>query len=474
MSRRRWLAASLVVAAGGAAACSGGGDRTGATAETEQPTSDPTSDRALSGGEGTVFDETATAFSLALRTLPAEDRRAFAVGNNFFNDNWVTAPASTTSRDGLGPTFNAQSCSSCHFKDGRARPPAGADDPELGLLLRLSVPGPDGRPMPVPGYGSQLQDRSINGVPGEGTIKISYEERPGTFADGTPFMLQAPTYEILEPTVGPLPPDVQISPRLAPPVFGVGLLEAVEEATVLAHADPDDADGDGVSGRPNRVADARTGGTSLGRFGWKANVPTVEQQTAGAFNGDIGITSEVFPDENCPDGQPACQAAINGGTPEIDAAKMARVTFYTRTLAVPARRDVGADDTSDGEQLFAALGCSSCHLPELTTGPSDVAALSHQVIRPYTDLLLHDMGPGLADGRPDGEATGQEWRTAPLWGIGLTDTVSGHSRFLHDGRARSLVEAILWHDGEAAAAADAFRSLSASDRAKLIAFLESL
>jgi CxxC motif-containing protein (DUF1111 family) len=261
---------------------------------------------------------------------------------------------------------------------------------------------------------------------------------------------------------------------VAPAVFGVGLLEAVPEAHILAAADPDDTDGDGISGRPNQVADVVNGGTSLGRFGWKANVPSVEQQNAGAFHGDIGITSALFPDENCPPEQVACGSALSGGVPELDAAKLDRVTFYTRTLAVPARRDVGQPVTTEGQELFASLGCASCHLPELRTGESDIAALSNQVIHPYTDLLLHDMGPGLADGRPDGEASGSEWRTAPLWGIGLVDTVNGHTRFLHDGRARNLSEAILWHGGEAQASADAFRASPARARDALIAFLESL
>jgi CxxC motif-containing protein (DUF1111 family) len=281
-------------------------------------------------------------------------------------------------------------------------------------------------------------------------------------------------YEFVDLGYGPLDAEIMVSPRTAPFVFGLGLLAALDESTVLSRADPDDADGDGISGRPNRVADVVTGGTSLGRFGWKANVPTVEQQNAGAFHGDIGITSALFPDENCPPEQAACRAALSGGVPELDAAKLQRVTFYTRTLAVPARRDVGQPQTAEGEELFETLGCSSCHLPELRTGESDVAALSSQVIHPYTDLLLHDMGPGLADGRPDGEASGSEWRTPPLWGIGLVETVNGHTRFLHDGRARNLSEAILWHGGEAQASAEAFRALPARARDSLIAFLESL
>jgi CxxC motif-containing protein (DUF1111 family) len=435
---------------------------------------DSDGDLALSGGAGTVFDSTGNAFALALANLDSRDRRAFAIGNAFFNRNWVTAPASAAGTDGLGPTFNAQSCSSCHFKDGRGRPPADAGDPERGLLLRLSIADPDGRPQPVRLYGSQLQDRAINGVPVEGRIRIRHSTLRGHYGDGTPYTLAAPRYDIVERAFGPLPERVQISPRVAPGVFGVGLLEAIPERTITARADPSDRDGDGISGRPNRVADARSGATALGRFGWKANVPTVEQQNAGAFNGDIGVSSPIFGEQNCPAGQRACRAAATGGRPEVDAHKLDRVTLYTRTLSVPARRSVGAPRTSAGARRFADLGCAACHLPEVRTGAADIAGLRDQVIRPYTDLLLHDMGPGLADGRPDGLATGSEWRTAPLWGIGLVRTVNRHTRFLHDGRARNIAEAILWHGGEASAAARRFRDASARARRELLAFLASL
>ncbi|MCP9490104.1 MAG: c-type cytochrome [Solirubrobacteraceae bacterium MAG38_C4-C5] len=439
---------------------------------------------ALSGGaDATVFDTSPSAFALPLRKLGRLERRAFAVGNSFFNDNWVTAPASTEARDGLGPTFNAQSCSSCHFKDGRGQPPQGPEDPERGLLLRLSIPGPDGQPRPVPVYGSQLQDRAISGVSPEGSVAITHVPRRGSYADGTRYTLLEPRYAIAGAAFGPIPADVMTSPRVAPPVFGTGLLEAVAEEDIVALADPTDADGDGISGRANRVPDAASattselgpeGGTALGRFGWKANVPDVEQQNAQAFHGDIGVTSPLFTDQNCPEGQEGCADAPAGGRPEIDEQRLGRVTFYVRTLAVPARRGVGDPTTTRGEDTFRELGCAACHLPELQTGPSDVPGLSNQAIRPYTDLLLHDMGPGLADGRPDGLASGSEWRTAPLWGIGLTETVNGHTRFLHDGRARNLEEAILWHGGEAAGAQRRFRALPRDDREALLAFLRSL
>lgn len=433
----------------------------------------PAGELALSGGDATVFDTSTRAFAQQIPALTREERRAFAVGNSFFNENWVTAPASTEGRDGLGPLFNAQSCSSCHLFDGRGSPPLDADDPQLGLLIRISVPGPDGEPVPVPIYGDQIQDGAINGVPAEATIVITRRLVAGEFADGTSYELEVPVYSFEAPAYGPLPDDVMVSPRVAPAVFGVGLLEAVPVDAIVALADPDDADDDGISGRPNWLVDA-AGTQVLGRFGWKANVASVNDQNSAAFIGDIGITSSLHPDENCDASQTDCANAIDGGSPEIDDQKLGRVTFYTRTLAVPARRDVDDPDTAAGEQLFGDIGCASCHVGELTTGDSDVASLAGQTIRPYTDLLIHDMGDALADGRPDGEATGSEWRTPPLWGIGLVETVNGHTRFLHDGRARSLVEAILWHGGEAADAQRRFTELSADDRRRLIAFLESL
>lgn len=433
-------------------------------------------DLVAAGGEATVHDAGAQAYTQPVPGLDHEQRRAFAVGNNFFNDNWVTAPASTTARDGLGPVFNAQSCSSCHFKDGRAEPPTVESADELGLLLRLSVPGEGvhGEPLPTEAYGGQLQDRSIHGVPAEGTISLTTEEVRGTFDDGTPYALLAPSYEVADPAFGPLPGDAMISPRIAPPVFGVGLLEAVPEATIRQLARDQAAADDGFSGRPNEVWSPTSGSMQLGRFGWKANVATVEEQSAGAFLGDLGITSRVHPDQDCTLVQLECIAAPDGGEPEVGDDKLDRVVFYSRALAVPARRDVGEPATDRGAAQFAELGCSACHVEQLTTGSTDIDALSDQTIRPYTDLLLHDMGPELADGRTDFAAGGSEWRTAPLWGIGLTDEVNGHTRFLHDGRARSLTEAILWHGGEARAARDAFLAASSAERDDLIAFLNSL
>lgn len=428
------------------------------------------------GGDTTAFTVNRNAFSLSTRNLSNIERRTFEVGDSFFNQNWVTAPASTEARDGLGPIFNAQSCSSCHTLDGRAKPPEDADDPERGLLFRLSVPGTDNRGAPLgePVYGGQLQDRAILSVPAEGRFVIDYQEIEGSYADGTAYTLVKPRYSFADLAFGQMHPDVMVSPRIAPVVFGMGLLEAIPDAHILALADPDDDDGDGISGRPNMVWDARQGIVALGRFGWKANVPTVEQQIAGAFHGDIGITSWLFPDENCPAEQTACQSAPNGGSPEIPEERLGKVVFYNRTLAVPAMRDVDDPQVRQGAELFLKAGCAACHTPSHTTGEHPIPALSGQTIFPYTDLLLHDMGEGLADGRPDFLANGQEWRTPPLWGIGLVEAVNKHTRFLHDGRARSMAEAILWHGGEGLAAREAFRSMSQEEREALLRFLEAL
>ena len=426
------------------------------------------------GGDTTAFTQNKSAFELSARNLDNDLRAAFEVGDSFFTQNWVIAPASTEARDGLGPTHNAISCSSCHSHDGRAKPPDHPDDPERGLLLRLSIPGPDG-PIDEPTYGGQLQDRSILGVPAEGQIVISYEEVPGRYPDGTEYSLRQPTYSIADLAFGPMHAQVQVSPRIAPAVIGMGLLEAIPEATILALSDPNDDDGDGISGRPNYVWDIRKGEAVLGRFGWKANQPTLEQQSAGAFLGDIGITSSLFPEENCPSSQQACQKAPDGGKPEVTDRRLDRVTVYVQTLAVPAMRDPDDPVVQQGARLFVESQCSLCHAPMHTTGDAHpLAPLRNQTIFPFTDLLLHDMGPGLADRRPDGEASGTEWRTPPLWGIGLVDTVNGHTMFLHDGRARNLEEAILWHGGEAEESRQRFMGLTAEERNALLRFLESL
>ena len=431
---------------------------------------------ALSGGAATVFATTRQAFGQPLPHLTSDQETQFFVGNSFFNRNWVSAPSSTTARDGLGPLFNARSCSACHLHDGRGRPPEPGED-MLSMLVRLSIPGQDVEQgvVPEPNYGDQLNGHAVHDVPPEGRVVVTYEEIPGAFEDGEPYSLRNPTYTFTDLNYGPMHPETLKSPRVAPAMVGLGLLEAVSEQTLMGLADPDDANGDGISGRANRVRDRLRQQTVLGRFGWKANQPTVAQQVAGAFLGDIGITSALFPHENCPPTALACQRALNGGSPELSGKLLGHVVFYSRTLAVPARRDWRQPEVRRGEQLFEQAQCGACHTPTLRTGRvPGLPDLSQQLIHPYTDLLLHDMGAALADGRPDFEATGSEWRTPPLWGIGLVETVNRHTYFLHDGRARNLAEAILWHGGEAEASKEHFRHLPRVDREALLQFLRSL
>jgi len=429
------------------------------------------------GGTTTRTAVNRNAFALPAAGLSADQLRVFFFGNRLFNTNWVIAPSSTESFDGLGPIFNRVSCSGCHLRDGRGQPPVEPGGPMLSMLVRLSLPGADahGGPRPHPVYGDQLGDRAIPGVKPEGRAVLTWSETEGRFPDGERFTLRAPQLRFADLAYGPLGRDILTSVRVAPAVIGLGLLEAVPEATIRALADPEDRDGDGISGRVNMVWDIAAGGPALGRFGWKANAPNLRQQNAAAAQGDIGLTTTLFPDQSCSAAQAACRRATAGGTPEVSDEFLDKLTFYTQTLAVPARRTAADAAVRRGEALLTALGCAVCHRPTLMTGPHPtVPLLSNQTIHPFTDLLLHDMGEGLADGRPDFLASGREWRTPPLWGIGLVRAVNDHGFLLHDGRARGLVEAILWHGGEGEAARNRFMALPKAERDALIAFLESL
>ena len=426
------------------------------------------------GGETSRPGPDRNAFALPAANLERELVRVFFFGNRLFNTNWIAAPSSTEGFDGLGPLFNRVSCSGCHLRDGRGQPP-GEGEEMLSMLVRLSLPGQaaDGGPLPHPAYGDQLSDRALPGVLPEGRATVAWEELPGTYADGTPYSLRRPLLSFHDLAYGPLD-GVLTSPRVAPFVIGLGLLEAVAAADIVARADPDDRDGDGISGRPNTVWDAARGEVTLGRFGWKANEPTIAQQIAGAFLDDIGITTPLFAAEACTPSLPDCASIAHGGAPEIDPDDFDKVVLYASSLAVPARRDWDSPEVRRGQRLFHEAGCAACHTPTLTTGAHPtIAALSNQVIHPYTDLLLHDMGEGLADGRADFVADGREWRTPPLWGLGLIETVNGHTQLLHDGRARTILEAILWHGGEAEAARDAFAALAAPDREAVVRFLNT-
>lgn len=442
------------------------------------PEVNPDQDEVLSGGkEGTVYDVTTNAFGNSLSNLNSDEVDMFVIGNSFNRNNWVTAPSSTSARDGLGPFFNASSCSGCHLFDGKGMPTDENGKINPALLFRLSVPGKGahGEPVHDPNYGEQFNPRAIIGVLAEGDVSVNYEEKPGVYPDGSTYSLRNPVYVFSGLNYGPMT-GTMVSPRIATHMVGAGLLEAITDATIISFADENDRNNDGISGRPNYVWNEAKQARVMGRFGWKANQPSVEQQSAAAFNGDIGITSVLFPAENLTINQKTKYASLpNGGTPEVDEKIFQDVVFYIKSLAVPARRNLTDPDVLAGKALFIKASCTGCHIPKMETGKMiSPVYLSNQVIRPYTDLLLHDMGSNLADNRPDFEATGNEWRTPPLWGLGLVKTVNKHTFFLHDGRARNVEEAILWHGGEAEKSKDIFMNYSKPERASVLKFIDSL
>nr|WP_323783621.1 di-heme oxidoredictase family protein [Leisingera sp.] len=431
------------------------------------------------------------AFSQHSANLSFEQELEFKLGNGLFKKIWVFSPASTLASDGLGPLYNARSCQRCHLKDGRGHVPEQPDYASATMFLRVSIPGPVPPELrevhdyigtvPDPNYGTQLQDFSAPGIAPEYKLQVAYEDFEVALNGGETATLRRPGYTAANLGYGPLAKGAMLSPRVAPPMIGLGLLEAVPAADILAHADEEDADGDGISGRANLVWSREFNRIMLGRFGLKAGMPTVHEQSASAFAGDIGISTPLFPAHagECTGLQTACQSAPHGGgdsrETEIDQPNMELVAFYSRNLGVPARRNADDPTVLRGKQLFYDSGCASCHVPKYVTHRlEDRPEQSFQLIWPYSDLLLHDMGEGLADHRPEARATGREWRTAPLWGIGLTQQVSPRATFLHDGRARTLLEAVLWHGGEAEAAKTRVVELPPEDRAALISFLESL
>ncbi len=444
------------------------------------------------GGATTVPAQTDTqAFKQPSANLNKEDALTFRLGEAMFDKLWVSAPSSTLASDGLGPLYNARNCLGCHQRGGRGHAPDGPEDGALSLALKLSIPGGQGDEItqisdflatrPDPTYGTQIQDFSLPGHPAEARVEVTYQEFDMALSGGETATLRRPNFTLKDLAYGPLHPDVIMSPRVAPQMIGLGLLEAIPATDILAHADPDDANGDGISGRANITWSVEFQRPMLGRFGLKAGAPTLRQQSAAAFAADIGISTPLFEagHGDCTSAQTDCIQSPHGDGDvrvfEVDDIGLDLVTFYSANLAVPARRNVDDPQVLRGKELFHTTGCASCHTPSFVTHRLEgQPAQSFQLIWPYTDMLLHDMGPDLADNRPEGRATGLEWRTPPLWGIGLTQQVSGHSQFLHDGRARTLLEAILWHGGEAEPVKAKVVDMPPADRAALIRFLESL
>lgn len=441
---------------------------------------------ALSAGAFTISKADADAFIEPAPGLDYHQRERFLRGRHHFNQRWVQFP-SLGGDWGLGPTFITNRCVACHVGGGRGRPPESATEQPLSLLVRISIPGagPHGAPKPHPHYGDQLQNAGLMGqdrddtflgdrVPPEAELFVDWETREIAFADGEAVVLRRPKLRVGRTWFGPLGDDTMTSLRLAPPVFGLGLLEAVPDETLLAIARAQAAQG--FRGRVNLVRDDIADRTAIGRFGWKANQPSIRQQIAAAFAGDLGVTSSLYLEPNCPPVQTDCAAQPPGNQPELIDNDWDELEFWTQLLAVPARRHVKDARFRRGEQLFADAKCAVCHVPEMRTAKTHptLPILADQPFRAYTDLLLHDMGDDLADGRPDFAAGPRDWRTPPLWGLGLSRTVSGSTALLHDGRARDATEAILWHGGEATVAREAFRRMAKSDRAALLFFLDSI
>ncbi|MEM7217440.1 MAG: di-heme oxidoredictase family protein [Pseudomonadota bacterium] len=507
------------------------------------PVPELTADERFSGGDATVLSSNDEAFGLAPGAITSD----FTADANFKQGNAIFR----NDHEGQGPLLNAATCQGCHIKDGRGSVPDNESVPMDAMSIALSIGGDDGAPQPDPNYGGLLHvfgldsftgndvsaglarfEGGASAAIGEGFGAVRYEEVPGQYDDGSAFSLRRPSYRVRDLAYGAFDPDIRFSPRVAPAVFGMGLLEAIADADIAAGADPDDLDGDGISGRTHRALDPTTNTERVARFGLKATRTSVLAQTAGAYRADMGVTNRYFTEEDCTATQTTCldAAAIEpdrfpGGV-DIEDVELALVEFYVRHLAVPARRGFDADtQTWDdavvrGREQFFELGCGRCHQQQWQTAsaPGSVlgsvelsllfpdapenAVLSRQTIYPYTDLLLHDMGgscapiepeteagdpcgagencvwvqrcEGLADDRPQGSASGTEWRTPPLWGLGLVKVVNPGATFLHDGRARTIEEAVLWHGGEAAAARADFVALADAERADLLTFLESL
>lgn len=458
------------------------------------------------GGDTGISISSSESYSKPSSNLTASRKGQFFIGNAFFKQPWVVAPASTDSRDGLGAIFNVAACQSCHIKDGRGHAPMTADDNADSLLIRLSMPATTAEQQQKlqdsliekvahPMYGGQLQDRGIEGVPAEAHIAVQWTDKAVTFADGHVETLREPTFRLTNPGYGAFDEDMMLSPRTALPMIGLGLLEQIPDADIKKQADSDDENGDGIRGKFNWVMDPQTGKHALGRFGWKAGQTKLITQNQSAFNEDMGLTSSIRPHESCMPTQTACLNAPTGadeqgnGKPPVEVSdEVAKfVEFYTRNLAVPNRRHADDAQVLAGKKRFYDMGCQSCHTPryQLPKTADDHLEQHGQVIYPYTDLLLHDMGEGLADRTVAGNlpaktaqveflANSYEWRTPALWGIGLAQTVDTQATFLHDGRARTLMEAVLWHGGEAKAQQQKVLKLDKKGRAELNAFLASL
>jgi len=447
------------------------------------------------GGNGTVSYTPFPSFMKPAANLKESEKPMFHAGKALAHQPWIKAPTITFARDGLGPLFNARTCLMCHTNGGRGVMPVNGDERLDTAFMRLSIPGVDEihGVIAEPTYGDQLQSQSTSlahmfrhlkasnlkhTVAPEAYVTPNWQYSNFKYADGSKVQLRQPDVKLTNLGYGKMHPDTMMGLRNAPPLLGVGLLDTIKQADINQLTDENDENGDGISGRINIVWDFETNKAVPGRFGLKANKASVRLQTAGALHGDMGLSNPIFSSQSCTKNQLSCNNEITGndseGT-EVSKKQLALFVDFTKNLAVPRRRNPNKKSVIAGRSLFYETGCVACHHPSFTTGDDkDYPHLANQIIWPYTDLLLHDMGKGLADGRPDYLATGSEWKTPPLWGIGLSKQVNGAQNFLHDGRARSVEEAIIWHGGEAEQTKQKFVNLAKEQREKLIEFVNSL
>ncbi|MDC3388509.1 thiol oxidoreductase [Flavobacteriaceae bacterium] len=428
----------------------------------------------LLAGNLSVKTNSKNSFGKEIPGLIFKEKIAFGLGNSLFSTPWISV-GSTTAIDGLGPTFNARSCIGCHSNDGRGKPLKNGEN-SMGFILRLSIDNDSltGEPIGHQTYGKQIQDQSNIGVQYEAKVNVNYQTLKGIYPDGTKYELRKPSYTIVDKNFGEIN-NIKTSPRVAQQVIGLGLIDALSEKSILLNVDEFDKNNDGISGKANYVTNVITKKSSIGKFGWKANQPSLRQQIGDAFNGDMGLTSSVFTNQNCPLPQDKCNDYPNGGDPEVIDSQIDNVVFYQSSIAVPKRRNFKKQNVLEGKVLFNKSECIKCHAKNFKTSKSiENKHLEGKIIHPFSDFLLHDMGEGLADNRNDFLANGKEWRTQPLWGIGLIPKVNKHTYLLHDGRARNIEEAILWHGGEAENSKIKFMNLSSIERKKVIDYINSL
>ena len=431
----------------------------------------------LSGGAGTIDKIGRNAFSHHFTNLSFEQKQDFLIGNAFFREVWIASPSSTKSSDGLGPLYNARACQSCHIKDGRGHLPK----TEKPLSTVIKIGEYQGfRLLPHKVYGKQLQFFAIPGISLESEINLSYKSREKNYNYKDKISFEYPFVNFTDLKYGKVDKTNSLSLRVSPQVIGVGLLEAIETSDILKNEDINDTNGDGVSGVARKLKYSN-GETKIGRFGIRASTPDLFVQTGTAFMHDMGLSNSVGnnPFGDCTENQKECLKYPTGidkkSTFEVDDEVMDKIVFYLSSLSPPKRRNVTNKDVLLGKKIFYEAKCTSCHTPKYVTSKNaKFDFLKFQLIWPYTDLLLHDMGDELADKDLDGNVTNKEWKTPPLWGIGYAKEVNPRATFLHDGRAKTIMEAVLWHSGEAKKSIDFLIENYKDDLDKLDAFLNSL